>query len=449
MTILRNIWHDLREKHLWPVAAVLIAALIAVPVLASTSSSPTGAPPAPGATGGRPAANVPAIEVAAAPGHGRFTGAGRNPFTQLVKPQTASSAATPATSSTPAQSPTPVGTGSSSGASTATTPSSTTTPTNTAPSQPHHKSIIPKHKVTKSAPAPTGLTPTESYDVAVAMTTVRSGLTTYDRLERLTELPSTAEPFLIELGPLKGGHAVLFTVQPGTDVRGPATCIPGPADCQLLAMAPGQVEDVLGRLGRWYVAVQLSVSRVSIVNHGSQASAQQARQAESAAGRSLLNRSPLSALSLFHYSAGDGIVIDHRRLTATTRTARALPAASTHTTRRALAGWVALTRQSLASAVHDGISLRVASDALVAGIASVSIPRREARLAHLRASSSQVVIGRGTIGDLSAGVSTVTLRLSHDVAAKLARLQRVTMAVDLALTNAGHHRVAIDASGTY
>ncbi len=46
---LLDIWHDLRAKRLWPVALVLAAALVAVPVVLSKSSETP-----PGARAGRP-----------------------------------------------------------------------------------------------------------------------------------------------------------------------------------------------------------------------------------------------------------------------------------------------------------------------------------------------------------------------------------------------------------
>jgi hypothetical protein len=45
-TFLLDIWHDLREKRLWPVAAALVAATLAVPVVVMKPAD-TSAPPAP------------------------------------------------------------------------------------------------------------------------------------------------------------------------------------------------------------------------------------------------------------------------------------------------------------------------------------------------------------------------------------------------------------------
>jgi len=54
---LLDLWHDLKEKRLWPVAAVLLVALVAVPVLLAKPAEETPAP-APVAKASGPKANV-------------------------------------------------------------------------------------------------------------------------------------------------------------------------------------------------------------------------------------------------------------------------------------------------------------------------------------------------------------------------------------------------------
>src|SRR6202035_4133077 len=78
MTLLRQIWQDLRSKRLWPVAAVLLVAIVAVPVvLSGSSSAPTVAPPRAPA----PVANgLPAVSDTALPASSAPTGSARNPF---------------------------------------------------------------------------------------------------------------------------------------------------------------------------------------------------------------------------------------------------------------------------------------------------------------------------------------------------------------------------------
>ena len=52
---LLDLWHDLKEKRLWPVAVVLLAGLVAVPVLlAQPADEPSTAPPAATAAGPKP-----------------------------------------------------------------------------------------------------------------------------------------------------------------------------------------------------------------------------------------------------------------------------------------------------------------------------------------------------------------------------------------------------------
>jgi hypothetical protein len=58
--LLLDLWHDLRAKRLWPVALVLLAGLVAVPVvLSKKAEEPTVAPPAP-AKAEKPEAEGPA-----------------------------------------------------------------------------------------------------------------------------------------------------------------------------------------------------------------------------------------------------------------------------------------------------------------------------------------------------------------------------------------------------
>jgi hypothetical protein len=134
---------------------------------------------------------------------------------------------------------------------------------------------------------------------------------TINSLERLTVLPSQRRPLLIELGVLKGGHRVLFAVAPGTVVRGPGACTPGPLDCQILSLAPNQIEavattDATGRLSGALVAV----TAIKANGYASSTAADKARRAESAVGRRLLKAAKLKALARFRYQEILGAVVD-------------------------------------------------------------------------------------------------------------------------------------------
>jgi hypothetical protein len=168
----------------------------------------------------------------------------------------------------------------------------------------------------KTRPAPAGLSPSQTYSVSLATTNAIGGFNTVSPLERLSVLPSAKQPMLVELGVIKGGRKALFAVQPGSLVGGPGECIPGPINCQLLALAPGQTEE-LSRLSATGAAVPVdlfAITQIAASRHGSRAAAAHVRNASSATGRALLANSPLTALPLFKYLPSVGAIVDLRNL---------------------------------------------------------------------------------------------------------------------------------------
>ena len=169
----------------------------------------------------------------------------------------------------------------------------------------------------KPTPAPAGLASNQAYRVTLAITNPSGGLDTIDSLERLSVLPSDGQPLLVELGVLKGGHRVLFAVQPGTQVNGPGTCTPGAIDCEVLSLGQDQTEGISLRSANGPVSIGLfAVTGIGAENYSSAAAAGRARRAESSAGRRVLDASKLDALSLFRYDPSVGAVVDLRTLTA-------------------------------------------------------------------------------------------------------------------------------------
>jgi hypothetical protein len=307
---IENLIADLREKRLWPVAAALVVALVAVPVLLSSGGSSgvpvAAAPPVAAPSGAVPA--LPAVSVTATPSHARLTGKRRDPFTQQVKSK--STTAKTATSKTSSKSKSSSGSAGTTKKSAASTTSgavggSTTTVTST-----------PTSTTTPAQPAPTGLTASQAYHVAISMTVATGDVRAVDPVERLSLLPSDQEPRLIELGVQNGGHRVLFVVQPATIVRGPGRCTPGPIDCEIVSLAPNQIEWVgaSGPSGIANVAL-MAVTAINAADYSSPAAADRARTATSAAGRRALNASTLHALSLFQFKPGLGALVDLSNVT--------------------------------------------------------------------------------------------------------------------------------------
>ncbi|MDQ6779314.1 MAG: hypothetical protein M3071_24510, partial [Actinomycetota bacterium] len=139
---------------------------------------------------------------------------------------------------------------------------------------------------------------------------------TIDPVERLGLLPSEHQPLLIDLGVLGGGHRVVFVVQPGTIVRGPGACVPGPIDCEIVSLAANQTEWI-GTNGSNGVAgvALMAVTAINAADYPSSGAADKARATESAAGRHLLSQSTFSALSLFAYRPSLGALVDLSNVT--------------------------------------------------------------------------------------------------------------------------------------
>jgi hypothetical protein len=318
MSAPRNMLKELVDRKLWPIALVLVIALVAVPVLLTKKAPTDIVTPPSGPLPYSSGSTLPAISVKNAPANSNLSGKGRNPFgpqhvattstTATVASVTAPSTGTTTSTSTGATGLSSTGTSGGSGTTSSGSSSSsggTPAPTPTTPAP----APAPK-------PAPTGLTSTQAYHVTPAITTANGGVNTIDPLERLSILPSKQRPMLVELGVLQGGHSVVFVVEPGTVVSGAGTCTPGPIDCEILTLNAGQTEGISKQTASGSAPVALfSVNAISADQFSSVAAANKARRTGSDVGRQLLSRSPLSAISLFQYDPSVGAVVDLRNLT--------------------------------------------------------------------------------------------------------------------------------------
>jgi hypothetical protein len=314
------------------VAVALVVALVAVPVL--LSSSPAATPSNPQTSQALPVHNAhtgPAVTLEANAAQAALNGGARDPFTQQqlagggsASASAAAAGAAPSTSAVTAtggiQSTSAAR--SSDAARTTASWSETSTAwavsgggaTAGAPGLPAGWPAPGRGTPTGTshpAPPPTGLTPTEAYRVTLALSDSSGGFYTIDSVQRLSILPS-AQPRLVELGVLQGGARVVFAVLPGTKLRGPGICIPGSLDCEFLSLAPGQTE-VVSAAGSSPVLV--AVTGVSVDRYDTAAAAQRVRQSASAAGARLLNSTTSQNVPLFEYDPSLGAVVDLRNLT--------------------------------------------------------------------------------------------------------------------------------------
>ena len=328
MSFLEPIWQDLKARKLLPVAAALLVAIVAVPIVLSSSSSTPTTSAQTGALPTTPADGLPAVSETTAPPSARINGPARDPFTPTGGGSTAGPAAVaarPVSTGTSTATPAAGSTPSPSGSSTGGTPVSSGGPSGAGGSpaggsgassggqNPPLPSKIPTGPPKHVIPS---LKPDQSYKVTLAITNSAGGINTIDPLERLSPLPSQSDPMLVELGVLQGGSRVLFAVEPGAVLAGPGTCVPGPIDCEILSLAQGQTEKVSVRFKDSVTPVAMfAVTGIAVASHPSAAATQRARRAQSAAGRRVLSHSQLGAVSLFRYEPSVGAVVDLRNLT--------------------------------------------------------------------------------------------------------------------------------------
>jgi hypothetical protein len=223
VTAVRDIWADLVDKRLWPLAVVLVIALVALPVLV-LKPAPSVAPPPPptlaaetGAAAAQPAALVtdPAA-VAEARSGGPVGGKFKNPFAQQhipkpkAQPKASATAATTAATATPAGG---SGTSSSGGSTGALTPSAPV-------SKPKPRATVTKLKV-RFGPS--------------------NGKRPVRELAPGTPVPSVSDPLLVFVDVDSHGQAE-FVVASEVQPQGDGRCTPSRAICAQLFMKFGDTE---------------------------------------------------------------------------------------------------------------------------------------------------------------------------------------------------------------
>lgn len=273
MSFFRNVYADLVERRLLPLAALLVLALVAVPLVLAKSM-----PAAPIASAApAPRLNIPssqaAVSLLSPETKGRLAGLKiNNPFVQrrvarrAAPPVHAASGATgagPATasssggtstgSSSPSSAPSSSGGPSTSGASapSPSSPSSTSSPSPAA----QHKAVKP----VKHAGEPT------RYRVPVVV--LRFGHAgergSRSTLDSLASLPRGHTPVVVYLGMLTDGKTAEFFVASHVKAQGDGSCRPSRRSCQIVRLRAGQVEffDAPGPRGTT-VQYELDLGRV-------------------------------------------------------------------------------------------------------------------------------------------------------------------------------------------
>ena len=256
MSPLSNLWRQLVERRLWPVAVLLIAALAAVPLV--LAKEPEAEPaPAPQATTGESSSS----ELATAPIVALATDQDRNKRRKVLG-KAKNPFAKPASSSSTDSGPTAVDqandTAANAGGGIDLTIGGGEPPT--APSAPIGGPV--------GMPVPA---PTEPDSKPVRRerhsVTVRFG--DGDALERmnvkkLEDLPLGEEPLVVYLGVADGGKSAVFLVDSTVSAEGDGECMPDPSSCETIHLSEGETEffDVLDENGEPIAQYQLDLIEI-------------------------------------------------------------------------------------------------------------------------------------------------------------------------------------------
>jgi hypothetical protein len=237
-TSLRNVWDELLERRLWPLALALVVAIVAIPVvLSKPSKQPPAPPPAPAATGSASpgAAFQPAVST-----EGKKSSEIRknlrqfnhkNPFT----PQGLSAVASSGSAGT-AQ---PVV-----GAATAGTTAATGTGTAGGPSSSNSATVQGGSTGSTGTPSPGTSTKKFFYTYTVDVKFGKSGQTDAKTLTEFRPLPSSKDPVVVFMGVRPDGKTAVFLVSASATTTGDGKCSPSDTECTFLYMKKNDVQTI-------------------------------------------------------------------------------------------------------------------------------------------------------------------------------------------------------------
>jgi len=320
MSIITDTWRGIVQRRLWPLALLLLAALVAVPFVLSEDPPPPELP-SPAANAAAEAAEIsstPIVAEAAAADREairRMVGDKVDPFkpdpAAKVKKAAAAEAAggggrqvtvtksdgatTTSVGSTSDDVPSAGGFGGggsvpSTGATS--TPSTPSTPATPAPAEP--KPAKPAYPL---------------YSIKVRWGSSAATELETSRLERLKALPSHDAPAVIYLGVLEDERTAVFMVDASVDADGDGRCRPAKADCQTLELREGETAffDVTDDEGNVTAQYQLDLVDIARGKTTSKAKAAKARASVAKGGKALL-RKRLAQASSYDYDERAGLL---------------------------------------------------------------------------------------------------------------------------------------------
>jgi hypothetical protein len=283
MSAVRGILRDLVERRLWPVAVLLLAAAVAVPVYLGRTSADADAPlPVTGQHADAGKASKAAVSIEDPVADDQRPGGVRNPFKQLHVPKKAATPAAPAADDSGADA--PPSTGGSDG--------------NEPPLSPGGTGGSGDGGGSK--PKPAAGDPLDIYHLSLRFGRAESSqLKTYHDVARLSPLPTADNPFFVYTGVLKDGKTAVFLLSSDATATGDGHCRPSPKSCQTIEVKEGDTEFFDLTVGGQDVQYQLDVVRVFKKGASSAVAAAAAHERHSEAGSNLLRKAHRVGSSAF------------------------------------------------------------------------------------------------------------------------------------------------------
>jgi len=267
MNPIASTWRQLVQRRLWPVAVLLLAALVAVPFVLAKEPEPIVVPPPPAAeepTAAEAAATGQPVVALAEEGdrarRRRVLGARKDPFAAAPPPKAKkSNKADQKPADTPAEAP--------------------TEPTGGAPATPVTPPVVTppvEEPKKKTYPADSLIV---RFGDAVGGVLDRGVLRKRESLP-VTEEPDT-QPVVVYLGLTKDGKEAIFLVDASAQVTGDGECKPHPSNCETVHLGKGETEffDIVDDAGAVVAQYQLDVVDIKTTKKPSAAKARKASRA--------------------------------------------------------------------------------------------------------------------------------------------------------------------------
>ena len=280
MSAIRGVLRDLVERKLWPIAVLLLAAAVAVPMYLGHASADEAPLPATALQADAVKVSKAAVKVDGDPAGDDRPGAVRNPFKQLHVPKAPAAPAAPSTKTPATDQPTGSGSGGSGGSQSPVAPGGTGNE--------------------GSKPTTPAGDPLDVYHLSLRFGRAEATqLKTYHDVARLSPLPTADNPFFVYTGVQTDGKTAVVLLSADATATGDGHCRPSSKSCQTIEVKEGDTEFFDLTVDGEAVQYQLDVVKVFKKGASTAAAAAAAYERHSNAGADMLRKAHRVGSSAF------------------------------------------------------------------------------------------------------------------------------------------------------